>query len=239
MAKHHPAARRVHRATHDEDKFVAGVLESSAWAQTHGRTLVIAGVLGVLLVVGGLWYRSNRVATRERAASELSQVRATVQSGNVQLAQQDLENYVRRFGSTPSGAEAKLMLAQLHLETNQPAKAIGVLEDLADDSDSPLGYGASLLLGAAHENNKQPAEAERVYLRVADDSRFAFQKREALDRAARLRLEQGNTAGAVQLYERILATFEDEKEEEVNQQEKSVFEMRLAELKAAAPAGKS
>jgi predicted negative regulator of RcsB-dependent stress response len=234
----HPTSRRVHRTAHDEDVFVSGVLESSVWAREHGRFLVIAGVTAVVAIGALLYFTNYRSSLNERAAGDLSQVRATVQSGNVQLAKQDLERYVNRFGNTPAGAEAKLLLGQIQLQANEPARAIETLRPLADDAESPLGFNAALMMASAQEINKQLDEAERTYLRVADDARFVFQKREALDRAARLRLDRGNPNGAAELYERIIATFEEDSEE--THAEQSAYEMRLAEIRAQTPAtGKS
>src|SRR5688572_16113976 len=119
MAKH-PLSRRVHRTSTDEDKFVSGVLESSVWAKTHGRWLVIAGVVGLVVLAGTVYVRNVRSARAERAAAELTTVRSTVASGNTALAKQDLQNYVNRFGKTPSGGEAKMMLAQVQLENKEP-----------------------------------------------------------------------------------------------------------------------
>ena len=88
------------------------------------------------------------------------------------------------------------------------------------------------MLAAAQEANKQPEQAERTYLRLADNAVFDFQKREALDRAARLRLDRGNAAGAAQLYERIIATFDEDDPQ--NAVERAVYQMRLAEIRAQA-----
>jgi predicted negative regulator of RcsB-dependent stress response len=232
MTKHHPTARRVHRVTQDEDIFVSGVLESTAWAQTHARHIVIAAVVALILVVGFIYVRTSGSARRDAAARELSRVRATMQTGNVQLAQQDLEGFVRRFGGTEAGAEAKIMLAQVYLQSKQAPKAIETVQSLAGNVDSPAGFTAAMLLAAAYEESKQFDQADRTYLRIADDAQFDFQQREALDRAARVRAEQGNTAGAIQLYERIIQSFGDEPPAE-SLGDLDVFKMRLAELKAA------
>jgi len=234
MAKHHPTARRVHRATNDEDVFVSSVLETSVWARSHSRLLIIGVTLAIVAVAVTVYVRSMRSSLVERGAAELSQVRATVASGNLPLAKQDLERFVNRFGKTPSGVEARMMLAQVQLQTNEPAKAVATLKSVDSDADSPIGYSAALMLGGAHEANKQLDEAERVYLRAADDARFDFQKREALDRAARVRVERGNLAGAAELYERVVATFAEDEIDLV--QEKNAYLMRLAELKAQLPA---
>ena len=235
----HPSARRVHRSANDEDTFVTGVLESSVWAKEHGRTLVIAGVVAFLVLGGLLYFRSYRATMADKAASELSAVRSTVQSGNLQLAKQDLQKFVNTYGGTAAGGEGKLLLAQTQLQTNEAPKAIETLDGLADDPESPMGYNAALMLAAAHEAAKKPADAERVLLRVADKARFDFQKREALERAARIRAETGNIAGAIELYERVIATYEGTDQQETGA-ERNVYEMRLAELRSqGAPAGKS
>jgi predicted negative regulator of RcsB-dependent stress response len=227
-----PAARRVHRAVHDDDKFVTGVLESSVWARQHGRILTIAAVVGVVGLLVFLYIRNWRGAVREKAAAEISNLRTTVQSGNLQLAQQDLEKFLRDYDKTPAGDEAKLLLGQILMQSNNPQRAATVLQPVADKVDTPLGFNAALMLAAAQEANKQQDQAERTYLRVADNAVFDFQKREALDRAARLRLERGNTTGAAQLYERILATFDENQPEDAV--ERSVYQMRLAEIRAQA-----
>jgi predicted negative regulator of RcsB-dependent stress response len=236
MTKHHPTARRVHRVTHDEDTFVSSVLGGTAWAQTHSRHIVIGAVIAVILVVGFMYVRTTGSARRDLAAQELSRVRATMQTGNTQLAQQDLEGYIRRFGSTDAGTEAKIMLAQVYLQGKQPQKAIDALESLAGDVDTPAGFTAAMLLAASYEESKQFDQADRTYLRIADDARFDFQKREALDRAARVRADQGNLAGAIELYDRIVATYADPDDPQTAG-ERNAYAMRLAELRAAAATG--
>ena len=223
----HPTARRVHRTTSEDDAFVTGVLETTAWAKTHGTRLLVGVIAFVLVVAGLLWYRNYSRALEERAASELGTVRATVQSGNYALARQDLEQFIGRFGGTDAADEARLMLGQVYLETSEPQQAISTLQPIANPG-KPLGVNAAFLLATAYEAANQPTEAERTYLEIADKARFDYQKQDALDRAARLRLEQGNTAGAIELYERIIGMFGEEPSPD-----KSLFQMRLAEIRAS------
>ena len=63
-------------------------------------------------------------------------------------------------------------------------------------------------------------------LEVADRAVFDFQIRTALDSAARARRRQQDIEGAAELYERILATFEDD------DPARGVYELRLAEARA-------
>lgn len=223
MAKH-PTARRVHRTENSDDAFVAGVLESSVWARNHRRIITIAGV-ALIVAVGVFFYlRNYRSTLTNRATVELTSVRQAVLQGNRQLAIRNLNTYLSKYGKTPSGDEARLMLAQLYAEEKQTANAVKAIKPTADDPGGPNGASAALLLGAIYEAGNQPSEAEKVYLEIADEARFGFEKREALERAAGLRIQRGDAAGAAQLYDRALKTLPEDSPE------RTVYEMRIAEV---------
>lgn len=225
MSKKHPGAGRVHRARHDEDVFVESVLEGSVWAKRHGRTLLIGGIVVFLLLAGGIYYRNYRLQLNDKANAQLNSVRQTVLSGNKQLAATDLKNYIARFGNTPSGTEARTMLAQLYLSMNQPQEAVTAIQPIAEKpAKSPT---ATLLLAAAYEAMNQPGKAEEQYLKIADEAQFGFEKREALERAAVLRMQQGNSAGAIELYDRALKSLPEDSPD------RPIYEMRIAEIRAA------
>jgi hypothetical protein len=47
----HPTARRVHRQdSAPDDAFIAGVLETSAWAKQHSRTLIVGGIIAAVVI---------------------------------------------------------------------------------------------------------------------------------------------------------------------------------------------
>ncbi|MGQ0815549.1 MAG: YfgM family protein [Gemmatimonadota bacterium] len=227
MTKRHPTARRVYRPQQDDDAFVAAALEGSVWARNHSRIVMGVGIVALVAVGGFLYIRNFQSDKNARAAVELTAVRQTVLQGNRPLAERDLKTYLRNYGGTPSADEARLMLAQVLLEENKAAQAITVVEKMAGNPGKPGGASAALLLGAAYEANKQLDEAEEAYLKVADDARFGFEQREALERAAALRLSRGNATGAAELYERALNTLPEDSPERM------VYEMRIAEVRAA------
>jgi tetratricopeptide (TPR) repeat protein len=231
----HPTSRRVHRqAAQPDDVFVERVLETSAWATTHARSLIIGAVVVLVLVVSVLWIRSSRAADLAAAATELTTLRQTVQAGNPAAAIRDLQTYVDRFGGTPAGAEARLLLAQSHLQAGQGQQAVNVIEQQARNLGEPLGTQAALLLGSAYESLNRWDDAEQTYLRIADGARFDYQKVQALENAARVRVERGEPAGAVELYDRLIALLPE------TSPERTVYEMRRAEAQALAnrpPAG--
>jgi predicted negative regulator of RcsB-dependent stress response len=226
MTKHHPTSRRVHRTHSDEDAFVAAALESSAWARTNQRWILIGTVVVVALFGGLLYYRNFQTSKVERATAELTNVRQTVLGGNRQLAQRDLQNFVTRYDGTAAADEARLMLAQIYLEDGKPADAIRAVEKMAARPGEAGGATAALLLGAAQEASKNPDAAEQTYLEIADEARFGFEKREALERAAAIRLAKGNPAGATELYQQAMDTYPEDAPE------RSVYQMRIAEVTA-------
>jgi predicted negative regulator of RcsB-dependent stress response len=228
MARH-PASRRVHRRpSAPDDRFVEGVLESTAWAKTHARTLIIGGITVILLAVALLWWRTSRSALAESATTRLTTLRQTVQTGNPAVAIRDLEAFLQNFGSTAAADEARLLLASAQLEAGQPQPAVETVQELAVDLDQPMGPPAAFLLGAAYEALNQFDRAEEVYLRVGNDARFDYQQRQGIEHAARVRLENGNPAGAAELYDRLIAMLPDASPE------RAVFEMRRAEAQALA-----
>lgn len=223
MSKKHPGAGRVRRERHEEDVFVESVLEGSVWAKQHGRTVLIGAIVVFVLLAAGIYYRNYRAQLNDKATAQLNQVRQTVLSGNKQLAVTDLKNFVAQFGKTAAGAEARTMLAQMHLSMNQPQQAVEAIEPLADDvEESPA---ATFLLAGAYEALNQPDKAEQQYLKIAKEARFGFEKREALERAAVLRLGKGNPAGAIELYSQALESLPDDSPD------RAVYEMRIAEIR--------
>jgi predicted negative regulator of RcsB-dependent stress response len=213
-----------------QDPFIAHALEFAAWARANSRAIIVGGITLAIVVVGFLIYRNNRETIREQAATELAEVRQTVQTGNTALAVRELESFISRFGGTESADEARLLLASTQLEAGQAQQAADVVEPLARDLDDPLGVPAALLQGAAYEAANEPARAEAIYLRVVDDAEPVYQRREALDAAARLRMQTGNAAGAAELYRRLVEMTP------TDQPIRAVYEMRLGEAVAAAGA---
>lgn len=224
MARHSTVRQRAPGL--DEDTFVSSVLGATTWTRRHGRILVGAIVAIAVVAAGVLYYRSYRAALEDRASAELSQIRQIAAAGNVPLATRQLNQFVAKYGGTRAGGEGRLLLAQAYLDQNNAKGAVPILEPLASKLSDPLGPSAAFLLGAAYEGMNNVRQAEETYVRIADNARFEFQRREALEDAARLKLQQRDPAGAAALYERILKQLPD------TAVGRAVYEMRLAEAQA-------
>lgn len=228
MSKRRPGASRTAKQSHDEadDVFLARVLDFTKWAGSNQQVLTVAAVLAALLIAGGLYYRSYRAQLDEQAAQQLEVVYQSISISDVEGAKADLATFLDRFGGTAYEGEARLVLGELYLETNAPQQAIAVLEPLGARPRAPIEFQGAALLGAAYEQEERWAEAEAVYLAVADRSDLDFQVRDALANAARIRGERGDSAGAIELYERVLASLDE------NAPERGRYEMRIAEIRS-------
>jgi len=229
----HPTARRVNRPPRAgaDDVFVERVLETTVWAKRNSRTLIVVGATLVVVILVMVYMRASGSAMRRNAETQLTQIRPTVLSGNAPLAIRDLETFLARYGDTPAAREARVLLGRAYLENQEAQKAVDLLLPHANDVADPLGVQTAMLLGAAYESLAQPAAAVDVYLRVGERAQFDYQKQLALDAAARVRLETGDAAGAVELYDRILTIIPD------NGPDRPVYELRRAEAAARVPGG--
>jgi len=232
MSQRHPAARRTAQQSNNEpdDVFVARVLHLGKWAEKNQQIVTVLVVVLAIGVAGLVYYRSYRRSLGEQAAQQMEQIYQTVAMADVEGAQTELGTFLERFGGTPYEGEARLLLGDLYLREGSPQQAQAVLRPLGESPGEPLEFQAATLLAAAYEQDAQGTEAERIYLQIADRSDLDFQVRDALEAAARLRAERGDTEGALDLYERALEGLEE------GSPDRGLYQMRIEELRSASAA---
>ena len=224
--RQHPSTRRTPQTLHEQDDaFVAGAIDLTEWARTHRQVLTLLVVAVGLLVAGGIYYVNFQRSMTIEAVNRLESIHQTVAISAVEDAKAQLSTFLGQFDGTDQAREAVILLGRLHLESGDAAVAISVLERADLGFRDPLGIQANSLLARAYENQGRWPEAEATFLEVADRSAFDFEIRRALESAARARRRQQNHDGAAELYERILATFDDD------DPAKDLYELRLAEVR--------
>jgi predicted negative regulator of RcsB-dependent stress response len=210
-----------------DDALMVRALEFSTWAKANVRALIAAAVVIVAIVAGLIYWRAYREARMERAATEFLRLEQTAQSGNLALAGRDLETYIRRYDGTVYSDQARIALAQLHLQQDSAAKAVAVLEGAESRvDDSPVGAQAALLLAAAQQAAGDPEAAIAVYTTVAEEADLTFRRVAALEAMAQLQSRNGDFAGAAATYTRLAEMSEE------GTPERQIYEMRLAEARA-------
>lgn len=202
--------------------------EWTDWARRNVRLVIGVTVVALTLLSGLLYYRIQEGQRAEKASTQFAAVQATASSGNAALAQRDLERFISQHSRTSEGSEARIALAQLHMNRGEPRRAIPVLQPLAGDLGRTLGPQAAMLLGAAQAEAGDRAAAITTYLRVADGSAPGFLRDEALRNAAMLREQAGEYRESAELYRRLVQSAEE------GSFERTFYEMRLAEAEGRA-----
>lgn len=208
-----------------DDAFTARILELVGWARRNSQSVLIGGVAIVVLLVGGIYLWQQRTGQYAEAAAQLEVVQqSAMMAGSAQEAVTELETYLARFGGTPYGIEARLMLAELHLGEDDVQAAIRTLQEVAPSYGGSLELQATFLLATAHEEAEEWEDALRIFRELEDRGEFSFQRKEALRGIARVSVASGDTAAAREAYRALV-------EKEVDDpQLRGHFEMRLAEL---------
>jgi predicted negative regulator of RcsB-dependent stress response len=209
-----------------DDAFTSRILLFIAWAQRNTQTLIIAVVAVVVLVVGSIWFFGQRAGTYAEAALQLEQVQQAAVAAAPEEAVAEIERYLARYGSTPYGIEARLVLAEIHLDQGDVAAAIEALRPVAPGYRDPLRLQATFLLAVAYEQAEQWSDAVRVYGELAERAEMTFQRQEATEGLGRAHLAAGDTAAAITAFRRLAGEFEE------GDPVRGYFEMRLHELGA-------
>ncbi|MGK7312573.1 MAG: tetratricopeptide repeat protein [Candidatus Longimicrobiales bacterium M2_2A_002] len=232
MAKKHPTSSKVRRENDvPDDAFVGTIRRIIDWGRENQRETIIGAVVVAVVVGGAAWFIVQQRQVESTAQARLAQVQQTVASGNLQLAARDLESFLERFDGTEAGDQARLILADVYMAQEQPEQAIQALGDLPARLDAPFGIAAARLEAAALERLERFDDAVQAYLDIAANARFPFQRREALADAGRVELQHGEPQAAVDLFDRVLDTFE------ADETGRGYYEMWLAEAEGRVRSG--
>ena len=174
------------------------------WVQTHMRQVAIAGVVVVALGLGYWLWRQSRVARERNASIELLTASQTIQSGNLALAQSDLEKLVVRYDGTNAAAQAAFELAAIYYSQGQYDRGIASLQQLAASSDDALVKAmAENGVAAGYEGAGKFADAAGHYRRAADLTRLEDERDVYLASAARAYQAAGNKTESIAIWRRL------------------------------------
>ncbi|HET7553538.1 MAG TPA: tetratricopeptide repeat protein [Gemmatimonadaceae bacterium] len=174
-----------------------------AWAEMHSRLLTMIAV-AIIVVAGGFWfYTKSHEARARNAAASLQQAQLAVASGNLALAQSNLEKIVDRYSATRSGKQARLILAEVRYDRGQFADGVSVLQPLTDEDDKALRASAYNLIGAGYEQQKKLEDAAKAYRQAADVTPYQIDRDQYLASAARALTAGGKIDEAKKLWSQL------------------------------------
>lgn len=173
------------------------------WIQANQKSVLTGAVvvaLSVAAVYGYRWMDHNK---RVSANSELYTATAAIREGQLPLAQTQLENVVRRFGGTASGAQAALLLGQVMFDQQKFAEGITVLEKAKGSAGSDFAASFESLMATGYESEGKYEEAAEHYSKAASAAKFPLDKAANQANQARSLYSAGKLAEARPLWEEL------------------------------------
>lgn len=221
-------SRQAPNSLNSDEALALRAAEVAAWAKRNVRMILAIAAVALVTVGGYLVYRVNKATREARAAEQFLALRANPTVSTAAGAGQ-VEAFIKAHDGTVEADEARLLLAEIRLNSGQAKQAVAALTPLANGG-SPLASQGAMMLGAAQAQAGDRAAAIRAFQQAADKSTAEYQKLEALGQAALIHEQNNDFAAAVRIYEQLL------KEADEGSQQATVIKMRLAEAQARAGA---
>lgn len=192
-----------------DDKFTSFVLQSKDQLADYWQYLAIGALVLVLVIVGIVYFINSQQSGSTEASAALTKAITENRTGNRQLAMVTLGQLIEAHSGTPAGRQARLMLANLQLESRNYPEAQKQYEQFLSQTGSPKLQRAAALSGIACvlENQGQHAEAAQKYLAAADEDNDGAIAPEQMANAIRAFQAAGDEAKAKELLDRMVATY--------------------------------
>lgn len=144
-----------------EDRATAAL----TWARDHVAAVAIGAVVVVAGVVGATVAKRSADIKETRAEQSLFAAQQSFTSGNMPLAQSDLEKLLARYDGTRAADQAALLLTQIHYQAGQVDSGLALLAGMT--RSGPEGAAVDALRAAGLESQSKPAEAAQAYMEAA------------------------------------------------------------------------
>jgi tetratricopeptide (TPR) repeat protein len=176
------------------------------WIDVHRREVLIAVALVVVVIGGGLLYRSAIATQAVQAEQALVAPEQALAANNLPLAQSDLRRAITRYGGTAAAAQASIMLAQSYYVQGKYVDGLAALEHVpSSGAAKPFASDVQALIGDGYSEQGRFREAGKAYQLAADRSEFPKEKARHEASAARAYGRAGDTATAVAIWTKLAA----------------------------------
>jgi predicted negative regulator of RcsB-dependent stress response len=171
------------------------------WTKINSKALTIGGIVVVVAAAIFWFYGRSRQIQESNAQRDLLNAKQSLTSGNMQLAQTDLQNVFSRYGSTEAGVEAAMLLATISYDANKPQDGIATLEKASGSRAAAMVQPTiKNLEGDGYAQMGKLTDAAKQYEAAAAATTFATEKGFYQSKAARAYQAAGDTVKARQLW---------------------------------------
>lgn len=223
--------RRLTKKQLKQDRFLEAVFTAWAYARDN-MAIVVGGALALIaLIVLGVRVGGTVAGAPQgdpEAERALSAARMQFLQGQPDAGAAALEQVRQRYGSSPVGREASLLLANSLYEAGQFAQALTVFQEYLRKPlhDDLTRDNARLAIAACREETGDLPGAMQAYEEVWGTAANPALRAQAAMSAARCALAQGQPDRAADLYESVAERYPDSPEAET-------AKFRLLELRSA------
>jgi len=175
------------------------------WTRINSRAITIGALTVAVAASLYAYVARSRAIESENAAKALLNAKQSLSSGNLPLAQSDLQKVFSRYGSTSAGVEAAMVLAQMDFDAGKAQDGLTVLQKAAGSRAAASSQSTILSLeGDGYAQMHKLADAGKKYEDAAAATNFETEKAYLMAKAARTYGDAADTAKARQIWERLL-----------------------------------
>lgn len=174
----------------------------------------LIGVLVLIIALGGgtaFWLNLQKGAEQE-ASLQLSKTAPLLDRGEYRKAIDGtpgvagLKSISGKYGNTPSGSMASLLLANAYYMLGEPDSALAIYNDITI-KDKDLSAALLAGTGACHAKKKAFAKAAAAYEKASEKAENTSLKAQYAASAADNYLDSGKREKALELYNKIVADY--------------------------------
>jgi predicted negative regulator of RcsB-dependent stress response len=168
---------------------------------------ITIGAIGVVVVVAiGMFWRSANQKKEENAEKAYLTAANSYYSGNLPLAQGDLQKLLQGYAGTTAGVEGAMLLAQIQYASGKHADGVATLEKAQKEGAAgPFQANLEALMAAGYTDQKKYDDAAKHYLAAADKAPFAADKDSYRADAARVLQLAGKKDEAKKIWTELAA----------------------------------
>ncbi len=193
-----------------QDPLVKAIGRARGWLDIHGRKITVITTAVIIGVIASLFYSSIRRSATNESQLALIQARWSMQTQDSLQILEALEDIAAQFKGTPGGAEATFSLAEMALAEGRNEEALELYREFHRryKKDFLLANAALDGQAAALEKLERYAEAAEVHDRIVAGKQGAYLAPLALYHSGRCWRLAGDTAAALERYQRIIDDYE-------------------------------